>query len=355
MTEANVALAVVRDHALWLAHISGDAGLVAELSSLNGGATVELTVDGQFGTWKKLDDGVDGRRTQALKPMSYEAKRHWHSLQDRRGTSVTVSRSIAPSSGGAQVALSIEATHGLATSARQVAFIAKIDPVSIPSSGKVLVTAPVYGETPPAAGATVYLWFSETNGGNGLARRGIIVAAEDGTKPSLLVELDAARVLKALGKNDIAPHRDSLVATPLSGLARKLFKHSPNKVTTLAADEEAFLASRMVVPPTSAATAADLAIAELERLENVPGDGRRMFADTALYRLTTINENVSVDQQTKPGTLRGAAAEFIRAAGGQVVGRDLHLHMVRQRDLGNWDYGYVHSARAKERDWIRQV
>jgi len=101
---------------------------------------------------------------------------------------------------------------------------------------------------------------------------------------------------------------------------------------------------------------------ELIALEHRRGDGRKMYADVALYRLTTLDENPDADNQRRPGTLRGEAAAFIRQCGGVVAGRVLHHHMLLQTSLGKWDHGYIHMVsnknlvkRGASRDWLRRV
>jgi glutathione S-transferase len=109
-------------------------------------------------------------------------------------------------------------------------------------------------------------------------------------------------------------------------------------------------------------TLEDITEEELIALEHRPGDGRKMYADTALYRLTTLDENPDADNQRRPGTLRGEAATIIREAGGVVAGRVLHYHMLLQTSLGKWDHGYIHMVsnknlvkRGASRDWLRRV
>lgn len=80
----------VRDHALWISHIQGDATVQAWLESVPGGAIVHLAVDGVPGDWRKMADGSDGRPTQGLKPITEPARGRWHALQDHRGRTVSL-------------------------------------------------------------------------------------------------------------------------------------------------------------------------------------------------------------------------------------------------------------------------
>ena len=80
----------VRDHALWIRHIRGDAAVEAWLESVPGGATVHLEVDGVAGDWRKMSDGTDGRPTHGLKPVTEPARGRWHALQGQRGGTVSL-------------------------------------------------------------------------------------------------------------------------------------------------------------------------------------------------------------------------------------------------------------------------
>jgi len=79
----------VRDYALWIKHIHGDNKLKAKLLSMEQGSLIELIIDGEKGTWTKMDDGKDGRSTPGIKAI-LSAKAHWHGLQEKRGELVTI-------------------------------------------------------------------------------------------------------------------------------------------------------------------------------------------------------------------------------------------------------------------------
>jgi hypothetical protein len=79
----------IRDHALWAKHIHGNEQLKEKILGLPEKQLVELVVDGFRGDWKKMDDGRDGRPTPGLKAIG-EARTKWHSLQDQRGTLVSI-------------------------------------------------------------------------------------------------------------------------------------------------------------------------------------------------------------------------------------------------------------------------
>lgn len=80
----------VRDHALWIRHIQGDAAAQTWLENVPAGAIVHLEVDGVAGDWRKMADGSDGRATQGLKPITEPARGRWHALQTQRGGTVSL-------------------------------------------------------------------------------------------------------------------------------------------------------------------------------------------------------------------------------------------------------------------------
>lgn len=80
----------VRDHVLWVKHIDGAKRTLDWLFALPAGETVRLVVDGVSGDWRKMNDGKDGRPTPGFIPIDEGSKAHWHGLQDRRGTWVSL-------------------------------------------------------------------------------------------------------------------------------------------------------------------------------------------------------------------------------------------------------------------------
>ena len=59
-----MATTTVSDYVIWAKHIHGDPELVARIHALWAGQTIELEVDGLRGTWRKMDDGADGRQPE---------------------------------------------------------------------------------------------------------------------------------------------------------------------------------------------------------------------------------------------------------------------------------------------------
>lgn len=81
----------VRDYVIWSKHLHGDLRLPARIEALEAGETIELEVDGVAGTWRKMDQGKDGRPTPGIRPLG-SAQASWRDLyRSRRGAVVTVS------------------------------------------------------------------------------------------------------------------------------------------------------------------------------------------------------------------------------------------------------------------------
>ena len=87
--DTDMGMVEIRDHALWVKHIHENEPLKEKLSALPAGSLVELEVNGLKGTWKKMDDGKDGRPTPGVKAVG-KARDHWHALQEDRGELVTI-------------------------------------------------------------------------------------------------------------------------------------------------------------------------------------------------------------------------------------------------------------------------
>jgi hypothetical protein len=74
---------------MWIKHIHGNEALNTMLTNLSAGDLIELRVDGFRGTWKKIEDGSDGRPTAGIKGLG-AAKDRWHGLQEKRGDLVPI-------------------------------------------------------------------------------------------------------------------------------------------------------------------------------------------------------------------------------------------------------------------------
>jgi hypothetical protein len=85
-----VSIVNVRDHVIWVSHVHGNDGLRERLAKLGEGEAVSLIVDGDAGTWIKMDNRPDGSPTPGVKPAG-KAKRQWAKIYDaRRGSVVDV-------------------------------------------------------------------------------------------------------------------------------------------------------------------------------------------------------------------------------------------------------------------------
>lgn len=86
----------IRDYVIWSKHLHGDAHLPARIAALRAGDTIDLEVDGVRGTWRKMDEGKDGRSTPGIRPLG-SAQAFWRDLyKSRRGSVVSVA--VAPDS-----------------------------------------------------------------------------------------------------------------------------------------------------------------------------------------------------------------------------------------------------------------
>jgi hypothetical protein len=85
-----MATTAVSDYVIWTKHIHDDPELVERLRLMWAGQTIQLEVDGVRGTWRKMDDGADGRPTPGLRPIG-AAQEVWRYLfKRRRGEVVTL-------------------------------------------------------------------------------------------------------------------------------------------------------------------------------------------------------------------------------------------------------------------------
>jgi hypothetical protein len=241
-----------------------------------------------------------------------------------------------------------------------LSFVAKCAPAHLDGNQQCVVFAPAMWGAAPKVGDRIYIWFAESHGGQGLAHRGTIFALGDEAPLSIAVDVDASCAPQSMTKAKLHAQDVSQAPGPLAGIAAKLYVHAHNKLAELAGDEAIYLDDFFGSP--SGQGEGVITLEELTALEHQKGDGQRMYADTALYRLTTIEENPNAEEQRKPGTLRGIAAAYIRSQGGTTSGRALHHFMLKHAGSLKWDYGYVHarsgdglSPRGGSRDWIRPV
>jgi hypothetical protein len=94
-----VATTTISDYVIWTKHIHGDAGLADDIVRLAAGEIIELRIDDVSGTWRKMDDGRDGRPTSGLRPLGRTAT-FWNGLyKSRRGDVVSLERSEPAAAG----------------------------------------------------------------------------------------------------------------------------------------------------------------------------------------------------------------------------------------------------------------
>jgi hypothetical protein len=125
--------------------------------------------------------------------------------------------------------------------------IVKCSPTSLDAAGVIAVEVRGYKRCVPEVGEAAYVWFSETQGGEGLFGVGVIQDVQ--TQPERFFSLrirmtQEFSVSQRLRVEDLRPHRDE-PATAVGGLAGKLVRHSLNKVAVVDADEEQVLRARL--------------------------------------------------------------------------------------------------------------
>lgn len=123
-----------------------------------------------------------------------------------------------------------------------MAFILKCDPVSVQTGRRIILETIRFRDAKPTRDDLVYVWFSETAGGAGLAAICTVEAVSDDDPIDLAMQVTAGVPETPLGVADLKVHRDLEDGSPISGLARKLYRHSLNKIAELDPAEAAYLA-----------------------------------------------------------------------------------------------------------------
>jgi hypothetical protein len=83
-----MATTTVSDFVIWTKHIHGDGALIDRILGLKPSETIDLVVDGVRGTWRKMDDGKDGRPTRGVRPIGRAADVWRSAFESRRGAVV---------------------------------------------------------------------------------------------------------------------------------------------------------------------------------------------------------------------------------------------------------------------------
>jgi hypothetical protein len=121
-----------------------------------------------------------------------------------------------------------------------MAVLFKVPPTPI-DGDIVSVTAPRFGVVTLSPGDRVFLWWSEAQGGRGLAGHGLCVSADQEPGP-LRAEVEPITLACCgFGRAQLRPFRDTPGASPEATLATKLYAHAHIKAVAISAAEEAFL------------------------------------------------------------------------------------------------------------------
>src|SRR5271154_4503726 len=96
-----MASTTVSDYVIWAKHIHDDPELAQRVLAMWAGETIQLEVDGVRGTWRKMDDGADGRPTPGLRPIG-AAQEVWRYLFKRRRGEVVTLKALEEAGGMAE-------------------------------------------------------------------------------------------------------------------------------------------------------------------------------------------------------------------------------------------------------------
>lgn len=103
-----------------------------------------------------------------------------------------------------------------------LAVLIKCDPIGIESGAFIHVRERILKSSKVVVGAEAFVWFSETNGGQGLSMKGVISKVESlGKKSTISVKIANSRPLKSLRIRDIKPFRHADQSTLRGSLAYK--------------------------------------------------------------------------------------------------------------------------------------
>lgn len=128
--------------------------------------------------------------------------------------------------------------------------IAKCPPFPLSEQGERILELPAYKAAVPKQGDILYLWFSETADGDGLAGRARVAAVRPGKPLTVAIVVDTATCASPFGKADLAAWRDVQSSDPRSSLAAKLYRHSLNKIAVLEPEEADLLEAHLTGSPS---------------------------------------------------------------------------------------------------------
>ncbi len=136
-----------------------------------------------------------------------------------------------------------------------MALIAKIDaPLEVAEDRVTHIHARPYKSAAAQTGEEVFVWISEKSGGHGLTARGKVIASRVDSFPNksgpgehkelvLDVQIVSDAPVRALSLEQIAPLRDSNKATAEAAVAKVLYNHALNKITSIESEVADFVRS----------------------------------------------------------------------------------------------------------------
>lgn len=107
-----------------------------------------------------------------------------------------------------------------------------------------VVEKAMYGGWDVAAGAPIFVFDSDHQGGAGLCARGVITSVEHAPEHRWEVQVRVeALAVRPLGRTELRPYRDLDDGSPEGEIARKLYRQATNKFVAVSDAESAFLTS----------------------------------------------------------------------------------------------------------------
>lgn len=129
-----------------------------------------------------------------------------------------------------------------------MAYVIKTNPCHFDSaelgSNVEITERTFYGGHNICADDEAFVWLSETSGGSGLVWQARVASIDRGRPLTVSLCLTKRLTAGPLGVEDLVPFRDSNDETPISELARKLYRHSHNKIAAIGPEASDFLRQR---------------------------------------------------------------------------------------------------------------
>ena len=118
----------------------------------------------------------------------------------------------------------------------------KCPPLELSDDGTLNVTVRRFRRPDVQVGDAAYVWFSETQGGSGLAFRGLVEAVTPGPWYDVTVGA-VVPAIRELGKADLERSLACEAGAAIQELAGKLYRHSHNKIVMVDEAERILLDS----------------------------------------------------------------------------------------------------------------